>query len=89
MTMQMALDLAPRRIRVNSLSPSLVLTDLSRGAIGREQDPEAALAKRVAQHPLGRLGTAEEMGEAAAFLVDINSTWLTGQNLVVDGGLSL
>jgi NAD(P)-dependent dehydrogenase (short-subunit alcohol dehydrogenase family) len=89
MVKQMALDLAPRRIRVNALSPSLVLTDLSRGALGKEADPAQALAKRLAQHPLGRLGEAREMGEAIAFLCGTGSAWMTGQNLMVDGGLSL
>jgi NAD(P)-dependent dehydrogenase (short-subunit alcohol dehydrogenase family) len=89
MVKQMALDLAPRRIRVNALSPSLVLTDLSQGALSREADPAKALAKRLAQHPLGRLGEAQEMGEAVAFLAGAGSAWMTGQNLMVDGGLSL
>jgi NAD(P)-dependent dehydrogenase (short-subunit alcohol dehydrogenase family) len=89
MVRQMALDLAPRRIRVNSVSPSLVLTDLSRDAIGRAADPEATLVRRLGQHPLGRLGTPEEVGTAVAYLASDAAQWITGQDLRLDGGLSL
>jgi NAD(P)-dependent dehydrogenase (short-subunit alcohol dehydrogenase family) len=89
MVRQMALDLAPRRIRVNAVSPSLVLTPLTRGIMAREADPAATLAARSAQHPLGRLGTAEEVGEAVAWLASRAGEWITGQDIVLDGGLSL
>lgn len=89
MARQMALDLAPRRIRVNSVSPSLVLTDLSRGAISRTADPAATLATRLERHPLGRLGTCEEVGAAVAYLASDDARWITGQDLRMDGGLSL
>jgi meso-butanediol dehydrogenase/(S,S)-butanediol dehydrogenase/diacetyl reductase len=89
MVRQMALDLAERRIRVNAVSPSLVLTDLTRDVIGREADPEAILARRTGQHPLRRLGTPEEVGSAVAYLCSEEASWITGQDFVLDGGLSL
>jgi meso-butanediol dehydrogenase/(S,S)-butanediol dehydrogenase/diacetyl reductase len=89
MVRQMALDLAERRIRVNAVSPSLVLTDLTRDVIGREADPEATLARRTGQHPLRRLGTPEEVGSAVAYLCSEEASWITGQDFVLDGGLSL
>ncbi|HEX7076512.1 MAG TPA: SDR family oxidoreductase [Hyphomicrobiaceae bacterium] len=89
MVRQMALDLAPRRIRVNAVSPSLVLTDLARSAIAQSPDPEATLANRLSRHPLGRLGTVEEVGAAVAYLCSDEAAWITGQNLILDGGLSL
>ena len=89
MVRQMALDLAERNIRVNAVSPSLVLTDLTRDVIGREADPEATLARRTGQHPLRRLGTPEEVGSAVAYLCSEEASWITGQDFVLDGGLSL
>lgn len=89
MVRQMALDLAPRRIRVNAVSPSLVLTELSQGIMARESDPAAAMAARTRQHPIGRLGSIEDVGEAVAWLAAPSGAWVTGQDIVLDGGLSL
>ncbi|MCC7282428.1 MAG: SDR family oxidoreductase [Acetobacteraceae bacterium] len=89
MVRQMALDLAPRKIRVNAVSPSLVLTELTQGIMARETDPAAALSARQRQHPIGRLGTAAEVGEAVAWLASPAGAWVTGQDIVLDGGLSL
>lgn len=89
MVRQMALDLAPLRIRVNSVSPSLVPTELSMNAIGKSSDPQALLAARIRSHPIGRIGTAEEVGQAVAWLCSDQAGWVTGQDLVMDGGLSL
>jgi NAD(P)-dependent dehydrogenase (short-subunit alcohol dehydrogenase family) len=89
MVRQMALDLAPRRIRVNAVSPSLVLTELSQGMIAREADPGAVLAARTRQHPIGRLGRIEDVGAAVAWLAAPTGAWVTGQDIVLDGGLSL
>ena len=89
MVRQMALDLAPRKVRVNAVSPSLVPTELSLGAIARAPDPQAMLAARIRSHPLGRIGTPEEIGQAVAWLCGDEAGWVTGQDFVMDGGLSL
>jgi meso-butanediol dehydrogenase/(S,S)-butanediol dehydrogenase/diacetyl reductase len=89
MVRQIALDLAPRRIRVNAISPSLVPTELSMGAIAKAPDPQALLASRIRSHPIGRIGTAQEIGQAVAWLCSDDAGWITGQDLVMDGGLSL
>ena len=89
MVRQMALDLAPRRIRVNAISPSLVPTELSMGAIAKAPDPQALLAARIRSHPIGRIGTPEEIGQTVAWLCSDDASWITGQDLVMDGGLSL
>jgi NAD(P)-dependent dehydrogenase (short-subunit alcohol dehydrogenase family) len=89
MTRAMALDLADKRVRVNAISPSLVLTELAREIMSRESDPVATLARRQGQHPLGRLGTPEEIGAAAVYLASEAASWMTGQNLILDGGLSI
>jgi len=89
MTRAMAMDLAEHGVRVNAVSPSLVLTELAQDVIAREADPAASLARRQAQHPLGRLGQPSEIGAAAVYLASDDSAWTTGQNLIIDGGLSI
>jgi len=85
----MALDLADKGVRVNAISPSLILTEMTRGIMAREQDPAAVMARREAQHPVGRLGKPEDVASLAVFLASDVSSWMTGQDLVVDGGLTL
>jgi NAD(P)-dependent dehydrogenase (short-subunit alcohol dehydrogenase family) len=89
MTRSLALDLADHQVRVNAISPSLVLTELAQEVLSREIDSAATLAKRRAQHPLGRLGEPHEIGAAAVYLASADSGWMTGQNLIIDGGLSI
>jgi NAD(P)-dependent dehydrogenase (short-subunit alcohol dehydrogenase family) len=89
MARAMALDLAEHRVRVNAISPSLVLTELAHEILSREADPAASIARREAQHPLGRLGQPRDISSAAVYLAGEGSAWMTGQNLVVDGGLSI
>lgn len=79
----MAVELARREIRVNCLSPGLVLTEMTRKAF------ESLSAEHVdrlkAAHPLG-VGEPEDVGRAAAFLLAPGTRWITGADLVVDGG---
>jgi NAD(P)-dependent dehydrogenase (short-subunit alcohol dehydrogenase family) len=89
MVKAMALDLADRAIRVNAISPSLVMTELAHEILSREKDPAAVLARRKAQHPLGRLGTPEEIAEVAVYLACDRAAWTTGRDFVIDGGLTL
>ena len=89
MVKAIALDLAAEGIRVNAISPSLVLTDLSRNVIGREADPDGALRRREAQHPMGRLGRPEEIAAMAVHLASHEAAWTTGQNFVIDGGFTV
>jgi NAD(P)-dependent dehydrogenase (short-subunit alcohol dehydrogenase family) len=89
MVRAMALDLADKKVRVNAISPSLVLTELAREIMSRETDPEAVLARRRAQHPIGRLGEPEDIAEMAVYLASDRAGWTTGQNMVIDGGLTL
>jgi NAD(P)-dependent dehydrogenase (short-subunit alcohol dehydrogenase family) len=89
MTRAMALDFADKGVRVNAISPSLVLTDLARSIMAKEKDPAATLKRREAQHPLGRLGRPEDIGAAAVYLAAEESSWTTGQNLVLDGGMTI
>ncbi len=76
---QFAIELAPK-VRVNSIAPGLVKTQLAR-ALWAEN--EEAISKAL---PLGRLGAPEDIANAVVFLAGDAASWMTGQNMVVDGG---
>ncbi len=80
-----AKELAPKGIRVNAVCPAMVETQiLSAGVITQEQ---VELTKKL--YPLGRFGTPEDIARAMVFLLSDASTWITGVNLLVDGGRAL
>jgi NAD(P)-dependent dehydrogenase (short-subunit alcohol dehydrogenase family) len=83
LTRAMALDHAAEGIRINSLSPGAVMTARLEELFGSEAAAEAALAP---MHPVGRLGRVEEIAEAALFLAAPGCGFMTGADLVVDGG---
>jgi NAD(P)-dependent dehydrogenase (short-subunit alcohol dehydrogenase family) len=80
----LAIDLGPRGVRVNALSPGIVDTDFA--YVGR--DFGAVRDQIAASLPLRRVGTAEDMVGPAVFLASDESGWMTGQSLVVDGGFT-
>ncbi len=75
---------AGKGVRVNALAPGLVRTPMSARLTGSP----AALAASEAMHPLGRIGEPDEVARLAALLLDPASSWITGQCIGVDGGLS-
>jgi NAD(P)-dependent dehydrogenase (short-subunit alcohol dehydrogenase family) len=79
----MAIELARKNIRVNSLSPGFVKTPMTENAFTKL--PAAQLAMIEAAHPLG-VGTPEDVAKAAAFLLAPQSSWVTGIDLTIDGG---
>lgn len=81
---QIAYEMAPRGIRSNVVSPGLVLTPLSAAFY---VDPEVRSA-RERHVPVGRIGTPEDMADAVTYLASPRSGYVTGQEIVVDGGLS-
>ncbi|MCA3560490.1 MAG: SDR family oxidoreductase [Aestuariivirga sp.] len=81
--LSLAAELAPK-IRVNCVAPSLTKTPLAAALTGNEQMATAI----AALHPLQRLGEADDVAAAAAFLLSPDASWITGQAINVDGGRS-
>jgi NAD(P)-dependent dehydrogenase (short-subunit alcohol dehydrogenase family) len=79
----MAIDHAPQHIRVNSLSPGAVLTSRVVARYGSEEAARDALAHA---YPLGRIALPDEIAAAAAFLASDDASFVTGTDLLVDGG---
>jgi meso-butanediol dehydrogenase / (S,S)-butanediol dehydrogenase / diacetyl reductase len=90
LTRALALDHAADRIRVNSISPGSIRTPmLERSAAHFSPDlaVDTVVERFGAAHPLGRVGTVEEVAELAAFLLSDQSSFCTGGDYLVDGGL--
>lgn len=81
----MALDLAPRGIRVNSVIPSMVDTNIMIGGVITEEQ----FKEDLKNYPLGRYGKPEEIAWAVIYLLSDASKWVTGSGLVIDGGYTL
>jgi glucose 1-dehydrogenase len=91
LTRAMAIELAPRDIRVNAVLPGAIDTPMLKKGLGRGHLEGGTLQERMAslaaRTPLGRIGRPEEIGQAILFLADKErSSFMTGQVLVVDGG---
>jgi 3-oxoacyl-[acyl-carrier protein] reductase len=83
LTKSMAKELSSRNIRVNAVAPGYIETEMT-GALNDEQ--KQAMLKEI---PLGRVGKAEEIAQAVLFLASPQSAYITGQVLVVDGGMAM
>ncbi len=82
LTEELAMELGPK-IRVNAVAPAVVKTRFAEALyVGREEQAAAA-------YPLKRLGEPEDIGSVVAFLLSGDAGWMTGQTLVVDGGVLL
>jgi NAD(P)-dependent dehydrogenase (short-subunit alcohol dehydrogenase family) len=82
LTMTMSIELAPHNIRVNSVCPGLIATRLTQSAIDNPEWVKGYLPKI----PMNRFGKAEEVASAVAFLASTDSGFITGHQLVIDGG---
>ncbi|MGC4795752.1 SDR family NAD(P)-dependent oxidoreductase [Micromonospora saelicesensis] len=85
----MAIELAPRRIRVNVIAPGAVDTPMQHAdMMSRPVSYNQAVAEEIAAHPLGRYASPEEVAESAYFLMSERASFTTGTILMVDGGFS-
>jgi NAD(P)-dependent dehydrogenase (short-subunit alcohol dehydrogenase family) len=89
LTRNLALELAPRNIRVNCISPGYIDTRLWEQYLRNSSDPKAIAEQTTELHPLGRRGMPSDVSEAALFLASEASAFVTGADLIVDGGLTL
>ncbi|RYZ10968.1 MAG: SDR family oxidoreductase [Comamonadaceae bacterium] len=80
-----AVELGPHNVRVNCIAPGLIRTDFARALW---EDPEM-LAHRTATTPLRRIGEPDEIAGAAVFLASAAGSFMTGQSIVVDGGVTI
>lgn len=81
----LALELAPQQIRVNTVNPGIIETNIfSGGQISEEQ-----LHQNITKYPLKRYGKPEEVAYAVVYLLSDASSWVTGSNLLIDGGYTL
>lgn len=86
LTKQMALEYAQYKIRVNCVCPGFIITPELEHYIDQHDDPKAARKEVESWHPIGRLGTPEDIAYAALYFASDESTFVTGASLAVDGG---
>lgn len=84
LTRAMAAELGPRSILVNSVSPGFTLTELTDKSLS--EDEKKQMCEQI---PLGRMAETEEIARIACFLVGTENTYITGQNIIIDGGVSI
>ena len=84
-----ALDLAAKGVRVNSVNPGVVVSNLHRRGGMNEEGYSAFLARSRETHPLGRVGSPEEIAELCFFLASPAAGWITGETISIDGGRHL
>ncbi|WP_040830036.1 SDR family NAD(P)-dependent oxidoreductase [Nocardia jiangxiensis] len=88
LTQCMAQSGAPDNIRSNCISPGFTATGMIEGYFADQADPDAARAGALALHPLGRFGQTSDIAGGFAYLASDDAAWMTGSNLVIDGGLT-
>jgi len=81
----MALELAPKKIRVNCVSPAIVETEMTQKMF--KELPEDSKSELLAKHLLG-FGKPSDISNLVKFLLSDQSRWITGTNLIIDGGYS-
>jgi NAD(P)-dependent dehydrogenase (short-subunit alcohol dehydrogenase family) len=82
----LALELAPAGVRVNSVNPGVVITNLHKRGGMSDADYDAFIENSKKTHPLGRPGLPEEVADLIVYLASERSGWITGANFSIDGG---
>ncbi len=88
LTRAIAVDHGPDGIRCNAVSPGWILTEMAEAAFALADDPDRARAAAVARHPLGRMGTPDDVAGLAVFLASADAAFVSGACLTVDGALT-
>jgi NAD(P)-dependent dehydrogenase (short-subunit alcohol dehydrogenase family) len=86
LTRCVALELAPKGVRVNAINPGVVVTNLHKTSGMNEETYQQFLEHSKSTHPLGRVGAPEEVAELILFLASENAGWITGETIAIDGG---
>jgi meso-butanediol dehydrogenase/(S,S)-butanediol dehydrogenase/diacetyl reductase len=86
LTKAMAVDLGKDNIRVNAIAPGWIRSALSDDYINAQKNAEAAWQDLYKMHPAGRIGEPEDVGKLAVYLASDDSSFVTGQVIVIDGG---
>lgn len=89
LTQAMSTDYAPLGIRVNAVSPGTIDSPMLHDFLAQQRDPAARRAEFDAMHPIGRVGTIDEVANVFVFLASDEASFVTGANYRVDGGLSV
>ncbi|NOX82170.1 MAG: SDR family oxidoreductase [Alphaproteobacteria bacterium] len=87
LTQTLALELADFNIRVNAISPAIVVTPIFRSFIEEDKIEETLTQNFDSFHPIGRVGRVEDIAAAIEFLLSDNASWITGTIMDVDGGV--
>jgi len=84
-----ALEVAAKGVRVNAVNPGVVVTELHRSGGMQEEQYQAFLERSKTTHPMGRVGTADEIADLICFLASDKASWITGETVSIDGGRAL
>jgi len=88
LTRSIAVKHGPDGVRANAICPGFIKTDLNRDVIDRAPDPAAKEREIASAYPLKRLGTPEDVAYAALYFASDSSNWVTGECLLLEGGLT-
>jgi NAD(P)-dependent dehydrogenase (short-subunit alcohol dehydrogenase family) len=88
LTRAMAIDHAKDKIRVNCICPTIVGTELGMQSIRQAPNAEAEIQRRIAEIPIGRMGTPEDVALMAVYLASDEASWVTGASFPLDGGVT-
>jgi NAD(P)-dependent dehydrogenase (short-subunit alcohol dehydrogenase family) len=88
LTRAMAIDHAKDKIRVNCICPTIVETELGMQSIRQAPNAEVEIQRRIAEIPIGRMGTPEDVALMAVYLASDEASWVTGASFPLDGGVT-
>jgi len=87
LTRQAAVEYAPKGIRINSIVPGTIMTEMNAQILREIDDPDRLMNEWTSMHPIGRVGQPEEVAAAVVFLASDESSFVIGESLRVDGGM--